>query len=184
MLITKDTLPALADRQKFVSTFSEYVKTAMGAARLFPRLAEPRVIEAHGAWQDDLQRVANREQNLDDGLDHFKQMGHLAFWVRRMSPVVEAHDITANIADAPGMPITADEQAFRDLLFAYSNEYLAFDFGYQICLFYERGKAPPSQRAETMLLSREYYNTMCHFLKYKTVSPHALFLIYKSLFFV
>jgi hypothetical protein len=31
-------------------------------------------------------------------------------------------------------------------------------------------------------LSVDYYRTVCHFLKYKTVSPHGIFLLYKSLF--
>ena len=39
-----------------------------------------------------------------------------------------------------------------------------------------------SSRASNMVLSVEYYKTMCHFLKYKSVSPHAYIGIYKSLF--
>ena len=72
--------------------------------------------------------------------------------------------------------------AFRGLLLPYANEYLAFDFGFQIVKFYELGKEGGSKRANEMALSRDYYKTVCHFLKYKTVSPHALNLIYRSLF--
>ena len=31
-------------------------------------------------------------------------------------------------------------------------------------------------------VSMEYIESVCHFLKFKQVSPHALYLIYKSLF--
>ncbi len=167
-----------ADEQKFVSVFRSYAEDVFRQCRLYPRLLMPRMIESHGAWRNDLQRVGGHEPELEEGLDHYKRCGHLTFWLRRMSPVIEAVDLTGSISDAPGYPLSEDEKAFRELLFGYAKEYLAFDFGYQFCLFYEQG----SPRAECMRLSEEYLWTMCHFLKYKTVSPHALFLIFKSLF--
>ena len=99
-----------------------------------------------------------------------------------MSPIVEAVDATTNLADAEGMPLSDDEKAFRDLLFGYVNEYIAFDIGFQFCRYYETAKKGGSERATNLILSEDYLRTTCHFLKYKNVSPHALFLIYKSLF--
>ena len=139
-------------------------------------------MKAHGAWLSDLKRVNDHEPQLGGGLDHFKRRGHFAFWVRRMSPVVEAIDSTKNIADAEGYPLSVDEIAFRDLLFGYSNEYLAFDLGFQFCRYYEIGKTGGSARAQSLVLSEDYIRMACHFLKYKNVSPHSLYLIYKSLF--
>ena len=172
----------MVEEDAFVRIFGEFTKHVLGQARLFPKLSRHRIIEAHGAWQNDLRRVGGNEPNLDDGLDHFKQSGHLAFWIRRMSPVAGVIDLTHNFADAEGYPITGGEQAFRNLLFGYCNEYIAFDFGYQISRYYEIAKQGGSVRAAGMAPPEEYYLTMCHFLKYKTVSPHALFLVYKSLF--
>jgi hypothetical protein len=106
----------------------------------------------------------------------------MAFWLRRVSPVVEAIDLTSNPQDALGYPLSEDELAFRDLLFGYCNEYLAFDLGFQFCRYYEIAKKGNSRRADGLILSEDYLRTTCHFLKYKNVSPHALFLIYKSLF--
>jgi hypothetical protein len=182
MDIRDGDLEAIEKQANFVSFFSGFAKDILWSARLFPRLSEPRVIEAHGAWCNDLNRVSNHEPHLEEGLDHFKRCGHLAFWVRRMSPVVEAVDVTQNVADAEGMPLSGDEMAFRDLLFGYCNEYLAFELGLQFCRFYEIGKPGGSARANSLVLSEDYIRTMCHFLKYKQVSPHALFLVYKSLF--
>lgn len=170
------------DGDVFMQVFSDYTVHVLHEARLFPKLSKLRVIEAHGAWRNDMHRVSGSEPELEEGLDHFKRCGHLTFWIRRMSPVVEAYDLTAGVADAPGMPITEDEQAFRDLLFGYCNEYLAFDFGFQFCRFYEMNKNGRSPRAEGLALDEDYIRTVCHFLKYKSVSPHAIFLIYKSLF--
>ena len=99
-----------------------------------------------------------------------------------MGPVVEAVDLTRSIADAPGYDLSPDEIAFRDLLFGYSNEYLAFDLGFQFCRYYEMENGSP--RAAALVLDEDYIRTTCHFLKYKTVSPHALYLIYKSIFLV
>jgi len=97
-----------------------------------------------------------------------------------MSPIVEAHDNLKNLGDAEGYPLSDDEIAFRRLLLGYCNEYLAFDYGFQICKYYEL--ATGSTRAESVAPSRQYYQATCQFLKYKNVSPHAMHLIYKSLF--
>jgi len=183
MQVGADTLSSIRDRDIFVRTFTQYVTDVLqDGARLFPRFAIQRLHDAHTAWMDDLKRVGDNEPRLDQGLDHLKQCGHLAFWLRRTSPLVETIDLTQNIADAPGLPITDIEHKFRELLFAYGNEYLAFDFGYQICRYHELAQPGGSQRAQTLTPTVEYYTTMCHFLKWKTVSPHAVFLIYKSLF--
>lgn len=180
MDIKAGDLEAIEDEETFVHFFVDYAQSVMQHARLYPRLSKPRVVEAHGAWLNDLKRVTDRER-LEEGLDHFKRSGHLAFWVRRMGPVVETVE-TISYQDSPGYELSGDEKAFRDLLFGYCNEYLAFDLGFQFCRYYETGKAGGSERANTLVLGEDYLKTTCHFLKYKNVSPHALFLIYKSLF--
>lgn len=178
MKIEAQTLQDIEVWGKFEPVFTEYVKDVLKEARLFPKFSPQRIRDAHGAWLSDLTRVDKNEPNLGDGLDHFKRCGHLAFWIRRMSPLVDVVDLTANIADAPGYDLTNQEIEFRGLLYAYGNEYLAFDFGYQFCRFYELRRG----LADKLVLGPDYLITICHFLKYKTVSPHALYLIYKSLF--
>jgi hypothetical protein len=181
MRITSMTLEAIKDRDEFRETFAEYGMHVLGIARFYPNLSKPRLYEAHGAWMNDLKRVQDREQHLTDGLDHFKQCGHLAFWLRRMTPVAELQDLDFGDAE---LPLNARENELRGLLLGYHNEYLAFDFGYQICKYYETKHLDrPSQRARELALSPDYYQTVCHFMKYKNVSPHALHLIYKSIFY-
>jgi hypothetical protein len=183
MRIEKGHLGAILDPEEFVRKFCDYATDVLRTCRLLPVASRPRLIEAHGAWANDLDRVGKHEPRLrDEGLDHFKQCGHLAFWLRRLSPIVEAHDTMQNLGDAEGYPLTDDEKAFRKLLLGYCNEYLAFDYAYQICKYYELGKQGGSERAAALVPTREYYVTACQFLKYKNVSPHAMHLILKSLF--
>jgi len=170
------------DEQAFCDTFIEYTRQTFAHAQLFPKLSMPRLVETRGAWHNDLHRVEEHEPNLENGLDHFKRCGDLAFWIRRMSPLIDAYDIQNNLADGAQPDLLPREARFRELLFGYANEYLAFDFGYQFCSYYEQAKEGGSNRAKNLQLSEDYIRSMCHFLKYKTVSPHALFLIYKSLF--
>lgn len=182
MRIGKGFLPAILDCNVFVEKFGEYAGDVLRTCRLHPVASTPRIIEAYGAWKNDLLRVGEHEPKLNDGLDHFKQCGHLAFWLRRLSPIVESYDTLQNLGDSQGYPLNDDEKAFRKLLLGYVNEYLAFDYGYQICKYYEIGQEGGSERAQSLAPDREYYQTMCQFLKYKNVSPHAMHLIYKSLF--
>lgn len=184
MIINKTTLSdMLDDRTAFVRIFSSYAASVLGQARLEPRLSVPKLIEARGAWKNDLDRVGTHEPKLPDGLNHFKNAAHLAFWLRRISPLVESVDTTENLADAPGYPLSNEEKEFRELLYAYASEYLAFDFGYQIVKFYENGRCPISESKKSKEDIDNYYYTVCHFMKYKTVSPHAMHLLYASLYF-
>lgn len=182
MYITGETLPKMIGRDYFIPTFCTYAQEVLSVAKLDPRFSYPRLAEVHGAWQNDVSRVGTHEPKLEDGLDHFKQCGHLAYWLRRLSPVVECLDVSQNIQDSEGYPLTEDGVVFRKFLLGYMGEYLAFDFGFQIVKFYEMDQANPGQRADTLNLTDDYIRAACQFLKYKHVSPHALHLIYKSLF--
>lgn len=182
MEIAEGRLQAIeADEGEFVRFYSEFSEEILRFGRLFPRLSRARLLEAHGAWKKDMERVGDHENKLDAGLDHFKRAGHLAFWLRRMSPIVEFVDETQNIADGGEYELDNRENDFRDLMAGHANEYIAFDIGFQFCKFYEI--AIGSTRANSINLDEDYIRTTCHFMKYKQVSPHSLFMIYKSLFF-
>lgn len=185
MRIRADTLQEIeADEKAFTRFFQDYACDALAQARLYPRISLPRLVEIWHAWRDDMRRVEDREPQLNNGLDHFKRAGHLAFWIRRFTPVVELVDTTMNLGDAEGYPLTFAEEGFRALLFGYLNEYLAFDLGYLICGYHEIARHGGSARASELKLDDNYYWQLCHALKFKTVSPHALAAVYRSLFYV
>lgn len=168
------------DEQKFISFISEFTEKALAEAGLFPRLSLARLIEAKGAWKNDLHRVGGNEPKLENGLDHFKRAGHLAFWLRRALPIVEYVDTTQNLGDAEGYPLDEQQKKFRELIAAYGNEFIAFEIGYQFCKYYE--VAAGSERASNLILGEDFIRTTCHFFKFKSVSPHAMFMVYKSIF--
>jgi hypothetical protein len=180
MQISNDTLSRLFsdDKSEFVRIFQGFAHSVLNKARFEPVLSKVRLFEVRGAWKNDVSRVGTHEPNLGvglDGLDHFKHAGLLAFWLRRFAPLIECNDITQNFSDSSGYPLTDFEIEFRKILAGYANEYLAFDFGFQIVKFYEIGLG--SQRAINLRIDRDYYETMCHHLKYKSTSPHAMHLI-------
>jgi hypothetical protein len=179
--INNTTLSELidSDKNKFVRIFTTYCDHTLRVARLDPVLSKARLYEVRGAWKNDLERVSSNERNLSEGLDHFKQCGHLAFWIRRFTPLIEFHDQTKNIGDSEGYPLSDYELKFRALLAGYGNEFLAFDFGFQIVKFYQSGLG--SKRANFMP-DQDYVETICHSLKYKAASPHSMHMLYRSLF--
>jgi hypothetical protein len=179
MQIDSGTLKAVQDDgADFARFFAEFAERTFAQAGLKPTLSIQRLDEAHGAWCNDLRRVEDREKNLTDGLDHYKQAGHLAFWLRRFCPVIDS------ICMLNGATPNVEQESWRGYLYSYSNEHLAFLLGFNICRFYEkfRSNRYDAPRAFEVKVNGEYLTTICHFLKYKTVSPHAMTMIYKSIF--
>ena len=106
--------------------------------------------------------------------DHFKRAAHLAYWLRRCSPVIEVNEeLTHDFKNVDKL---------REFYFRYGNEFVAFDVGYQLCLYFEANKEGAKHSLTDYKLTSEYIHIVAHFLKTKNVSPHALFLIYTSLF--
>jgi len=99
-------------------------------------------------------------------------------------------------------------QRAQELVLRYTNEVTAFDVGFRICRYFETKRTDTprnlvlamsatgqrqlateqSSREFVKSVSRqtltyEYIETIGSFLKTKNVSPHGMYLIYKSLFF-
>ena len=180
MYLDKNTLPSMEDFSQFERMFTEYAKETAQTACLFPKLSMPKLRDAHYAWRDDLSRVGERESRLQGGLDHFKQCGHLTYWLRRIAPVIEYCDLAA-LWEEPD-ELYPDEVTMRELLRKYGGEYLSFDFGLQICQFYELERIDRATSGKEPAITMDYLNDICHMFKFKNVSPHAIHLIFKSLF--
>jgi hypothetical protein len=178
MRIDDTTLPRMIDFEFYESTFKLHAKECAKRGILAPRFSKARLRDAHYAWREDLQRVEGAEKYLDQGLDHFKQCAHLAYWLRRMAPIIEYEDIAA-LWEEPDT-LYAEEVAAREFLARYGTEFIAFDMGFQICLYYELEKLDNALRTPPRL-SGDYLTDLCHMLKFKHVSPHSLYLVYKSI---
>ena len=185
VVLTRTILQDIVESyDRFEDAYFGYVDAVLEEARFMPQFSRPRLREVHHFWNNDLQRLEAHEADLTHGLDHFKCCGHLAYWLRRCAPMTELLDVAgAYLEEIRDLEPGSKRLALRNLLQSHTNEYLAFDWAFQICLFYEQTKPPSGNpRAKAELLTEDYVRTICHFLKSKNVSPHALFLVFKSLF--
>jgi hypothetical protein len=175
--LNSNTLCEIADFSCFEKLFAAYTHEIYQSTLLFPRLSKRRLFDAHFAWRDDLSRVQDREPNLDHGLDHFKQCGHLSYWLRRTGPVVEYDDLIAQ--RECGEVIYDDERRARELILSYGSEFIAFDFGFRLCYYSESERTDRKESMRELNLPKHYILDICHMLKFKNFSPHCLFLICK-----
>lgn len=144
-------------------------------AGLIADIDENKLLECFVLWKNDLKRIKEFEMSDSYQLDHFKHAAHMVYWLRRALPII-------SIQSAEQDPTQYEEQE-QQLLFKYANQYCAFDFGFKLCAFFESNKHGSEVYFAEMAISYDYKQVASHFLKTKNVSPHALFLIYKAIFF-
>jgi hypothetical protein len=137
-------------------------------------LNETRLLEAHQFWTQDMERLRRFELPTSPSIDQFKQAGHLVYWLRRSSPIVKTE--LAEPADEGG------EKERLAFFLKYDSQYCALVLGFELCAFHCANAEGSRFYASDYQLDRDYAEVTCHFLKVKSVSPHALHLIFKSLF--
>jgi hypothetical protein len=135
-------------------------------------LSRARLDQARKLWMDDIDRV-----RLDSSTtpDHFKQAGHLAYWLRRRL-------VTNSIQPDE----TSGGAELQEVFLNYGNEICAFRIGFSICLGFETrhlDKATRLALLPELILDHEFVVETAKLLHFKNVSPQALYLIYRSLFY-
>lgn len=180
MKFDPDTLSSMVEYARFEEVFISFSKEIAHKACLSPISSKPRLHTAHYAWREDLSRVEDRESNLGRGLDHFKQCGHLAYWIRRTSPIIEYVDLSALWEDPE--ELYPDEVELRDFIYEYGDQFIAFDLGFQICQYYEFERTDRKEEMRQPQMTKDVLHDICHVLKFKNVSPHSIALIYRSIF--
>lgn len=136
-------------------------------------LSKRRLLEARKHWQQDLERVILDGDS--ERPDHFKEAGFLAYWLRRRIVVNES----SKISGAPNI-------IYLNEFLEYTNEFLAFLVGFRVCLFFEATRASGAARVDMLhqyRLNIEYLKDVAVLLHHKNVSPHSLYIIYRSLFY-
>ena len=152
------------------------------------KISARRLAEARDYWLEDTNRTLAR--GMSDGtdeLDHFKHAGFISFWLRRRLPI----NLLTFLVDEAGQDFT-EEQKFFSL---YANEICAFQICLQICIFYHIGLVEGEAATDSVVssqlplpqltdlgLTKNFLADMVMMLKHKNVSPHGLYLIYRSLF--
>ena len=168
-----DFLNHIRDEDKFKEFIRrEYVYEA-GRCGLEPLLSKAAVHDVHQCYMHDTKRL---DEKMDTSPDHFKHAGFLAYWLRRHKPIREWPP------ESTDQMVTPRQEEARAFLVEYGHVYLAFSIGYKICLFYERESVSVDRASPT--LNKNYTQSVCYLMKYKSISPHAMGFIYRSLFFV
>ena len=156
---------------------AEFTHDARYAA-LVPQYSDDLMHDAYQSYLWDIKRL---EDNMDTKPDHFKICGYLAYWLRRNSPVVRWD----NQDGVSRHGIDQDTKKTADLIFEFGRSFHAFMIGYRVCWFFEHNKEatlPETVRRPLPTIDEDYIRVICYAMKYKNASPHAMGLIYRSLF--
>ena len=131
-------------------------------------LSEIKLLEAQSYWLHDLEglRVSESEEP-----DHFKHAGWLCHWLRKKSVISRL--------------TIFQEERLTDVFADHFNEYTAFAIGLKMVIFYEcceRGISDAAiVRSARSVAVPNLIRDVAVYLSHKNVSPHAIYLIYKSL---
>ena len=122
----------------------------------------------HDAHQNYLKDIALLGKNLKTLPDYFKHAGCLAYWLHYYQPIREwsGGDIV--------LSSKSRKQKAREFLLDYGHDYLAFCLGFKICSFFEKYGCD---------IDINYIESICYVIKNKSISPHAMMMVYRSLFY-
>ena len=173
--ITRDIFDDLAGtREIFAKKIRQHYIALYFGGGYEPTLDPGRMEDAWVAFQRDKKHAPNSMPDNSYSPDHFKLSGILVYWLRRFAPVYDVRDLSA-VRDAP--PVLSE------LLKKYPSELPAFDLGMSICSYFENpGKLRPDTAPDITKNDYDYYKTICYVMKFKSLSPHSMGMIYRSLF--
>ena len=137
-------------------------------------LSPTRLEEARLLWMRDTQRIAIEG---DTTPNHFKQAGFLVYWLRRRMVVAACR---RGLVDEP----TGEQDKFV----LSANETCAFLIGLRISLYFDlKDKIDSSDHIghelQEFSLESALKFDVATLLKHKNVSPHSLYLIYRTLLY-
>lgn len=160
--------PEISEQQIFLSVMAaEYDSIASSfGCEVDP---EPqKLLEAHEYWIDDLDSLGIIDS---DEPDHYKHAGWLCHWLRKKMPI--------------GRVIVRDHSIVSEEFQDYHNELTAFIIGLRLVLFHEACRFGYSDEMIVEVLKGYSYTAIHHdiavFLSHKSVSPHSIYLVYRSL---
>ena len=138
-------------------------------------LSPSRVIEAQELWENDLLALINDKKVEKSKMPcEFKHAAFLTYWLRRRV-IVEGRE-----------PIDWEVGVVNALYNQYPNEYLALSIGLRLILYHHyvpAGADPIDTLAqlENIELPRDLLREAVVYLHHKNVSPHSVYLFFKSL---
>ena len=131
-------------------------------------ISEIKLLEAQSTWLHDLRNLRVAES---DEPDHFKHAAWLCHWLRKKS-VISRLGIH-------------QEERLTEVFEDHFNEYVAFAIGLKLVIFYECCERGLSDETIAKSVATSAIPALIRdvavYLSHKNVSPHAIYLIYKSL---
>ena len=161
---------------KFVEILSPQLAGYHAPLRITSTISDYRLRQAYEFWTNDLRRLMHFDLNESRRADHFKQAGYLAYWLRRSDPITEMN--WPDVSDQFHAVTRA-----RDIHLLYGAEYPSLMLGFDLCRYFEANRIGSSNYFSDYELDEDLVLTACHFMKTKSVSPHAVYMMYKFLFF-
>ena len=173
-MLDKDALDKMQSGEtEFALLVIDSFRAICRRARLIPTFSPSVMTDAWESFRWDTKRLKNNMPG-ESTPDHFKICGFAAYWLRRNSPVVDL------IKD--GGEMSSDEAHWREFFGKYSRAFLAFSFGDLVCSAIERNAQKNTGR-QPRPLDMDYLESICYVMKYKNLSPHAMGMIYRSLYY-
>lgn len=178
-----DLFDKLHDPYWFIDFIKHQYGQIFSVEKFVPEISSYQAHQAHERWVTDIERIRVNE-NGGLSLDHFKLAAHLAFWLKRFSPVAKfKQNQDLKIANVR----TRDDGSY---IYSYGNSQAAFLLGFRICSFWEamkldhtRTKADKIRPQDFNLADhKDFLQNVSYVLADRSSSPHALFLVYKALF--
>lgn len=185
-LFQKNIIERLEIRQWFVECLAANYSRLAAQWNCGVLMSARRLGETYDFWREDHTRTLSEGIKTSVSLDHFKHASFIGFWLRRMLPINQ----TLVVSQYQSVPDDRNADENQKFFFRYGNELCALLF--QICLFYEasyeRDNHKIVDRADRLtflkqcMLPPQVIADFVMILKHKNMSPHALYLLYKSLF--
>ena len=160
----------LENFKKFVHGGYEFEASKVAALNF--SLSDPELGEAHSRYLSD---IAHAEKEMKPSPSHFTHAGFIVYWLSRFNPVYDW-----GLGDNKKYDPSNREKKARNFLTDYGHVYLAFGLGFRICLGFEIEKG---DNTPLPVPDESYVNGACYLMKYKSIPPHAIGFIYRSLFF-
>lgn len=138
-------------------------------------IAADRLEEVRAHWMRDTDRI---EIDGDSTPDHFKQAGFLCYWLRRRQTVsLSSRKI-----------ISEQHQQIQDLYLMNGNEITAFLVAFRLAAYFEFKDQIDSvenieQEISGLHLSHAFVSDIAVLMKNKNLSPHALYITLRGLFY-
>lgn len=170
--ITADIFNQLAENEDdFASAVRKHGVWLFRQGGCEPILGKSRLHDAWDAFRHDKEDAQSRPPEKG-WPNHFQQAGILAYWLCRFAPVYDSRDLSM----PPG------SETLAELIKNYPSDLLAFSMGLAICHFFESHQNAPSVVPKVEENQYDYYKAICYVMKFKNLSPHAMGMIYRSLF--